>query len=84
MLKNETDEKIIEDETKKNTEKYNKLINSLMSEITKLNNDIFTLELEVEKYPSQIELNQYHRRFLELYNLSILNYYFYFFNILKF
>lgn len=41
-----------------------------MLEIVKLDSEIIGLERQVEQRPSQIELNQYQRRFVELYNQS--------------
>lgn len=73
-LKDESNDISVEDEIGKKVKERENLfstLSGLMSELTKLNHEIFNLEREVEKYPSQIELNQYQRRFLELYNQSI-------------
>lgn len=72
QLKDETSDENYEDKTNKKIKKnqYLELISTLNNELAKLNNEIFNLELKVEMYPSQIELNQYQRRFLELYNQS--------------
>uniref|UniRef100_A0A915EQQ3 Coiled-coil domain-containing protein 93 n=1 Tax=Ditylenchus dipsaci TaxID=166011 RepID=A0A915EQQ3_9BILA len=43
-------------------------LNELMTGMNELNRQIFQLERQVESRPSQIELNQYQRRFVELYN----------------
>jgi hypothetical protein len=43
-------------------------IESLSQQAAQVNRDIFYLERQVESQPSQIELNQYQRRFIELYN----------------
>ncbi|KAI1706768.1 coiled-coil domain-containing protein 93 [Ditylenchus destructor] len=39
-----------------------------MAQLFDLDREIFVMERQVESRPSQIELNQYQRRFVELYN----------------
>jgi len=39
-----------------------------MQQLNTVNNDIYNLERRLESRPSQVELNQYQRRFMELYN----------------
>ncbi|KAI1702726.1 coiled-coil domain-containing protein [Ditylenchus destructor] len=43
-------------------------LNQLMGQLADLDREIFVMERQVESRPSQIELNQYQRRFVELYN----------------
>lgn len=50
-------------------ETFVRRINDLMAQLAQLDEEIMALERTTELYPNQIELQQYQKRFVELYNL---------------
>jgi hypothetical protein len=44
-------------------------LKQLGDQLASLNKEIFYLSRQIDSKPTQIELNQYQRRFVELYNL---------------
>lgn len=45
-------------------------LKELSNRLTELNKEVFYLSRQIDSHPTQIELNQYQRRFVELYNLG--------------
>ncbi|KAI6180560.1 Phosphate-regulating neutral endopeptidase [Aphelenchoides besseyi] len=54
--------------TKSNESSGHEQLNELRSELEQINKQIYVLSRQIDSKPTQIELNQYQRRFVELYN----------------